>query len=778
MDNKMVIENSIWDLHIHTCCCSKSKEEFSKMSIEEYIDCIIKIFSKYTSLKLISFTDHNLISKEVYQEFYNRNTGINLLPGIEIDVYLNPDYKKKNEYKHIIVYFDEKKFILEEHVDLINSKLESTPILLYDLLDFLISKVKVPFLLSPHFMKQDSRGIEYDWDDEKTREEMDKYIDQMICFWETSNISNIQRAIDFLIEFDRDEKVSVISFSDSNNSKKLVGYLEKPKQYFSALPTFEGVRMVGSDCRRIKKSKEVLDNAKKGLYIGKIKQGNNEIILSPKMNTIIGGRGSGKSLLIDGISLTLKKKLSEVLDKDRIDYIKDQKYEVYDMNGNNLARHSFQIDYFNQGYIMELFDNNEKLIKNVYFENEFSKLESYDVEQTRSSIISDLNYKRIRKDSFKDNISSILSTNIIINESKDELKIDKNDELPLIEYPDITQAINKILNLELIPETLKDNDIIKRKGIEFIQTILFELNKYNDETIKSNITSKISTKYHNNLDNKNEKRNQKNKLIENLKKKIRIEAIEYINRVSLINSLLNVAQNNYSKNSKVTIQGYNKNHFIFKKELKVQNILLYLHETFNTYFDSNKCKQRIKCDKTDINNLFKLIEGFCFYPDELIMESKTLSGLINELKGLKGLKIDTIHDVYYKESDKDLVNIRNLSPGTKANILMEYIVFKDTKVPLLIDQPEDNIDNKTIYNILTNWFVTLKNKRQVIVATHDANIVINGDTENVIICEQKEDNQFVYEYGALENEGVLKEISTILDGGNDAIKRRLLKYGE
>lgn len=44
--------------------------------------------------------------------------------------------------------------------------------------------------------------------------------------------------------------------------------------------------------------------------------------------------------------------------------------------------------------------------------------------------------------------------------------------------------------------------------------------------------------------------------------------------------------------------------------------------------------------------------------------------------------------------------------------------------------------------------------------------------------KQTKDNNFVYEYGALENDGVLKNISTILDGGNDAIKRRLLKYGE
>ena len=155
-----------------------------------------------------------------------------------------------------------------------------------------------------------------------------------------------------------------------------------------------------------------------------------------------------------------------------------------------------------------------------------------------------------------------------------------------------------------------------------------------------------------------------------------------------------------------------------------------------------------------------------------------LDNLIDELKTLKSLNINVVNSIYYKEDKKEIINIKNLSPGTKANILMEYIVFKDTKVPLLIDQPEDNIDNKTIYKVLTDWFTTLKNKRQVIVATHDANIVVNGDAENVIICEQKNDNEFVYEYGALETANVLEKISNILDGGNEAIKRRLLKYGE
>ena len=118
-----------------------------------------------------------------------------------------------------------------------------------------------------------------------------------------------------------------------------------------------------------------------------------------------------------------------------------------------------------------------------------------------------------------------------------------------------------------------------------------------------------------------------------------------------------------------------------------------------------------------------------------------------------------------------------MSPGTQTNILMEYIVSKDTKLPLLIDQPEDNIDNETIYTKLTTWFRKLRLKRQVIVVTHDANVVINADADNVIIANKKSDNNFTYDYGALEYGNILNRISVILDGGVEAVERRLKKYG-
>jgi ABC-type Mn2+/Zn2+ transport system ATPase subunit len=123
-------------------------------------------------------------------------------------------------------------------------------------------------------------------------------------------------------------------------------------------------------------------------------------------------------------------------------------------------------------------------------------------------------------------------------------------------------------------------------------------------------------------------------------------------------------------------------------------------------------------------------------------------------------------------------DIKSFSPGMQSNILLEYLVHKETDTPLLIDQPEDNVDNSTIYTQIRKWFFDMKKRRQLIVVTHDANIVINSDSENLIIASQAIRGDFKYIYGALEWDKNIDYASQILDGGKDAVKRRMMKYGE
>lgn len=212
--------------------------------------------------------------------------------------------------------------------------------------------------------------------------------------------------------------------------------------------------------------------------------------------------------------------------------------------------------------------------------------------------------------------------------------------------------------------------------------------------------------------------------------------------------------------------------FRFKKTLDIEHPLRHMLKLFNDYFLAEKSGR----GGLNSDNLGYLIEQFC-YDEGGYKKGKDWRSLTAELAKYN---LDYIPGVSIEYLCKDGVyrDISTMSPGTQTNILLEYIVHTDTSRPLPIDQPEDNVDNQTIFNQIRTWFIKLKHKKQVIVVTHDANIVINSDAENVVIAEQPTPGKFYYKYGALESGEVIDCASLILDGGRSAVKRRLMKYGE
>ena len=102
-DSRICTRGKIWDLHIHSNqCYSVTEKEIKQLSITEYVNRLIEVLEDYEDLDMISFTDHNQISVELYRAFYEAKTRIALLPGIEIDVALEED----DPAKHLVIYFD------------------------------------------------------------------------------------------------------------------------------------------------------------------------------------------------------------------------------------------------------------------------------------------------------------------------------------------------------------------------------------------------------------------------------------------------------------------------------------------------------------------------------------------------------------------------------------------------------------------------------------------------------------------------------------------------
>ena len=97
--------------------------------------------------------------------------------------------------------------------------------------------------------------------------------------------------------------------------------LENPCQYFNALPNFNGLKLAGSDISRITRTQNRIEDIDLGSYIGCVNYPNQSIELSPRLNAIIGGRGSGKSVLLDSIATTIRPSLSDRLQGDRRNFM-------------------------------------------------------------------------------------------------------------------------------------------------------------------------------------------------------------------------------------------------------------------------------------------------------------------------------------------------------------------------------------------------------------------------------------------------------------------------
>lgn len=140
---------------------------------------------------------------------------------------------------------------------------------------------------------------------------------------------------------------------------------------------------------------------------------------------------------------------------------------------------------------------------------------------------------------------------------------------------------------------------------------------------------------------------------------------------------------------------------------------------------------------------------------------------------------DTSHVTVSYSLRYEAVEIEQLSPGTRGIVLLLLYVAVDTDDdrPLIIDQPEENLDPKSIYDDLVERFKTARLRRQIIVITHNANLVVNTDADQVIVAKCGPHRpgylpELSYQSGGLENPAIRKEVCEILEGGETAFKER------
>jgi len=122
-------------------------------------------------------------------------------------------------------------------------------------------------------------------------------------------------------------------------------------------------------------------------------------------------------------------------------------------------------------------------------------------------------------------------------------------------------------------------------------------------------------------------------------------------------------------------------------------------------------------------------------------------------------------------------SLDELSGGRRVGVLLSLLLEIADNRPLVIDQPEDELDNRFLFDTMLPVLKRLRGRRQVILATHNANIVVNGDADMVIQLEATADRGRVACAGAIEEPAVRDAIVRTVDGGEEAFRLRRRKYG-
>ena len=120
--------------------------------------------------------------------------------------------------------------------------------------------------------------------------------------------------------------------------------------------------------------------------------------------------------------------------------------------------------------------------------------------------------------------------------------------------------------------------------------------------------------------------------------------------------------------------------------------------------------------------------------------------------------------------------INKLSVGQKATALL-LLLFAQRDRILILDQPEEDLDNRFIYEDVVKILREMKGRKQLLIATHNANIPVLGDSELILVLESRDEMCIITNKGSIDKEDIKKDVKNIMEGGEEAFRIRTEKYG-
>lgn len=775
------------DLHIHTDKSEETKEGDYKGNFS--VD-TLKTKLKENEVKIFSLTDHNIVNVKAYKAYYDNYDEKEdplLLLGVELDI------QGSTEKYHSLLIFNHSDI---QSVESISEKLEKK------YLDKSISDKKQRVLsiedIVDIFEKEDFFFIPHAGSEKsivKAYKDDIQYAQQMVILMQSAiekvtkdeQIRQYNKRFDLLLPEDfRDRKdIAYINFSDNHNCnaypKSHKGENDFSLYYIKGTKSYESIRLAFVDPEsRIKSPEEYQKIDKTNNIVEKIKIDKNksltdtEIHFSPHLNAIIGGRSSGKSLLmwiignkIDGVNPS-KKDYNVELDKVSLKTKNDSSLKDSVSLGNSYL-------YLEQGDIIKYFE--EKKLNELAAKA--GKKDEYD--RARNELVSKKNelnsfvesLTRAYEDAYNNNSNQfVFHQRVVENVISNKDCVVKFDLAVLIaqteQYEDAITLLSKTLN------NLED---IKKLSL---------INLTPDEIIAIENTEGIFNDKIKGLQKTIERIKQKNRFVNEIK-----EVVDGINSSLNERARQKIADKN-TINEILDNIGV-KLSFMSRLKKSSDNIEKYCYsDARKVVLDDISLVISIKTD-TDIKNA--LLEGIngADNAKSLYLNLCDLLASQKEDCVLKNFKDNTpislkkkvktqMEDIFKNIENpidyleyQDGSNSSGKSPGFNSEQYIKIVLGNPEIKVVFIDQPEDNLGNQFISKELVNQIRSIKYKKQIFLVTHNPSIVIYGDAESIILAENNK-NSISYKQLSLEDKKSQEEICNVLDGGRYIFNNRAQKY--
>lgn len=200
------------------------------------------------------------------------------------------------------------------------------------------------------------------------------------------------------------------------------------------------------------------------------------------------------------------------------------------------------------------------------------------------------------------------------------------------------------------------------------------------------------------------------------------------------------------------------------------------------YDDIDKLKEicfngRVKEKINDFRSVIQRLRN-----DEIVNE---ITGYFkNVIKGLTDAQMDKLMllmpedeiEVQYKMTKSSpFKSLSTASAGQKTTAILTFILSFGNS-PLILDQPEDDLDNRLVYDLIVERLKVAKEKRQIIIVTHNANIPVNGDAEYIISMDSESKYLKILADGCVDKSEIKKEICDVMEGSEAAFDMRSRRY--